>query len=306
MACTFDIGVVVPLYNKEETVAQAVEALLAQTVRPAQIVVVNDGCTDRSVERLAPLRERIALLHQPNAGCSAARNSGIAELRTEWIALADADNVWHPDRLEHLRAFLVEHPEVDWVSGQYRALSAGTREETLPAWCGGDAVLGYFEQVEDTRGLNCADTLVMRRSLFEEIGGFPPRLRCHEVTFMYLALALRRPHMGFLGRPSVAVYLGTPGSLYDEQRGRVEPLLAYCAELVMLERQFAPAPAYLRKLIVATLEESLFFAHRRGDYETMREVVREYGEWLRPPVRWKARVRCGLARLGRLPARAAS
>jgi glycosyltransferase involved in cell wall biosynthesis len=299
-----DLGIVVPLYNKEDTVAQAVGALLDQTVPPAQVVVVNDGSTDASVARLSHLAHNINLVHKANAGCAAARNTGIGHIRTEWVAFADADDVWYPERIEKIRAFLAQHPDVDWLSGQYRAIYADGREEIVPAWGQGDAVLTYFDHADGWTGLHCPETLVIRRDLLEEVGRFSGRLRCYEVTLMYCALALRRPRMGFLAEPTLDFYYGTPSSLYDERRACVETLCAYAEELLALESRFTPTPPYLRKLITETFEEALYFAHRRGQDEVMRYILREYGTWLRRPVRWKTQLRCGLARL-RTPLRVA-
>ncbi len=106
MAETMDVGVVVPLYNKAASVRQSVERLLDQSVRPARVVVVDDGSSDGGGARLDPLAERLTLVRQPNAGPSAARNRGASLLRTEWVAFADADNLWDVRRLERVRAFL--------------------------------------------------------------------------------------------------------------------------------------------------------------------------------------------------------
>jgi hypothetical protein len=294
----FDLGIVVPLYNKEATAARAVAALLEQTVPPAQVVVVNDGSTDRSVESLAPLAGRITLRHQPNAGPGAARNTGIAQLGTTWVAFADADNVWHPRRVEMLRDFVHRHPDVDWLAGQYQACLADGRQEVRPPWRGDHAVLPYFEQVLGWTGLHCSETLVARRSLLEDTGGFHKRLRCYEITLLFLQLALRRPHLGFLARPSADVYLDTPGSLFQTRGQHVDALLAYVEELLILARRHAPAPAFIHRLISETLEEGLYSARCRGDHEMQRCIVREYAPWLRRRVRWKARLRWGFARLG--------
>lgn len=299
-----DIGVVMPLYNKEQTVAQAVAALLEQTVAPAQVVIVDDGCTDDSVEQLRPFAERIQLVHKVNGGCAAARNTGIGHVTTEWVAFADADDVWYPDRLQKVSEFLEDHPEVDWLSGRYCARWSDGREEMLPAWDEDDAVLEYFDHADGWTGLHCPETLVVRRDLLEEVGRFSGRLRCYEVTLMYVALALRRPQMGFIAAPTLDFYYGTPSSLYDQRRCCVETLCAYAEELLALERRFAPVPRYHKKLITETFEEALYFAHRQRQDEIVRYILREYGPWLRTRVRWKAQLRHGLALLRR-PERAA-
>lgn len=95
------ISVVIPLYNKETWVRRTIESVLAQTLPPEEIIIVDDGSTDGSVATVAKLAdERIRLIQQPNAGVSAARNRG-AELSTSpWIAFVDADDWWERDFLQ--------------------------------------------------------------------------------------------------------------------------------------------------------------------------------------------------------------
>src|SRR5262249_27922944 len=116
MAERFDLGIVVPLYNKRATVRRSVARLLEQTRPPAQVVVVDDGSTDGSPDELALLAGPHTLLRQANAGPSAARNRGVAELRTEWVGFSDADDLWTLDRAERLGDFLSRHPGVDWLT----------------------------------------------------------------------------------------------------------------------------------------------------------------------------------------------
>jgi glycosyltransferase involved in cell wall biosynthesis len=293
----FDLGVVVPLYNKADSVARTVEALLEQSVKPARIVVVDDGSTDASADQLRRFARHITLRSQANAGPSAARNAGLAELHTEWVAIADADNVWQPGRVEHLRDFLTAHSRIDWATGQYAAHLPEGRHETRPAWSEGDAALGYFEHVEQFYGLHCSETLVARRSLVNEVGGFDPQLRCYEITLMYLQLALRRPTMGFLARPTADVFLDTPTSLFAARRRQLGGLLDYAAALRKVQFDLAPTPPFVHRLIADAVDECLYFAQQEGQYELMRRILREYGPWLRRGVRWKAQLRCGFARL---------
>src|SRR6266550_4530573 len=95
-----DISVVVPTYNGATLVADAVRSILSQTVPPREILVVDDGSTDDTPEVCAKFPAPVRYIRQPNGGVSAARNRGIAEARGDWIALADADDVWLPTKLE--------------------------------------------------------------------------------------------------------------------------------------------------------------------------------------------------------------
>src|SRR6185437_11144924 len=94
------VSVVIPTYNSGPLVTEAVESVLAQTLPAAEVLVVDDGSTDDTPERLAAYGERIRYLPQANQGVAAARNRGIREATGDLIAFLDADDVWHPRKLE--------------------------------------------------------------------------------------------------------------------------------------------------------------------------------------------------------------
>jgi glycosyltransferase involved in cell wall biosynthesis len=109
-------SVLVPAYNVEAYVGQAVESALSQTYLATQVIVVNDGSTDRTAEVLAPYLDRIVYVEQPNTGLAGARNRALREATGDYVALLDADDLWFPTRLEHMISYLEEHPEVGFVT----------------------------------------------------------------------------------------------------------------------------------------------------------------------------------------------
>jgi glycosyltransferase involved in cell wall biosynthesis len=94
------ISVVVPTYNGGEILIETLESALAQTHADREIIVVDDGSTDGTAERLGPYTGRIRYVRQENAGVAAARNHGVSLSRGDYIALLDADDIWHPQKLE--------------------------------------------------------------------------------------------------------------------------------------------------------------------------------------------------------------
>lgn len=105
-------SVVIPLYNKELSVKNTIQSVLNQTFQDFEIVIVNDGSTDRSVEVVEGFNDpRIRLIHQKNQGVSAARNKGIKEAKYEWIAFLDGDDLWKHNHLEEINKMKKLYPK---------------------------------------------------------------------------------------------------------------------------------------------------------------------------------------------------
>jgi glycosyltransferase involved in cell wall biosynthesis len=96
------IGVVIPAYNAAAFLPRCLESVFAQTFKPEEVIVVDDGSTDNTAALAAELGAKV--LSQPNGGISAARNTGIRNASCEWIALLDADDMWAPTKLERQAA----------------------------------------------------------------------------------------------------------------------------------------------------------------------------------------------------------
>lgn len=94
------ISVIIPTFNRASQVVRAVNSALAQTLKPFEVIVVDDGSTDETVERLRVFGDEIRYIFQENRGVSSARNRGILEARGEWIAFLDSDDTWHPEKLK--------------------------------------------------------------------------------------------------------------------------------------------------------------------------------------------------------------
>ena len=108
----FRITALVPMFNAEKYVAETIDAVLSQTLPPAEVVVVDDGSTDGSAGIVAGFGSRVRLITRPNGGVSAARNTGIAAAAHPWIAVCDADDVWLPCKLERQVDAIRRHPEI--------------------------------------------------------------------------------------------------------------------------------------------------------------------------------------------------
>jgi glycosyltransferase involved in cell wall biosynthesis len=162
------VSVIVPAYQAEAYLEEALESALAQDHRDVEVVVVDDGSTDRTAE--IALAHGVHVLRQPNRGPAAARNAGVAVARGAFITILDADDVWPTDRLSRQLTHLREHPEIDIVLGLTEVfLTPGQPPPAHdPRFAAGEQVAGH------------PATMLVRREVFEMVGTFDESLRLSE------------------------------------------------------------------------------------------------------------------------------
>lgn len=157
------ISVIIPAFNREAYVAEAIESALGQTCPPEEIVVVDDGSTDRTAEIARSFEKRVRCISQENLGCGAARNAGLKEARGSFIAFLDSDDVWLERKLEIQLAYLRAHPEIDMVFCRMKPfLSPEIDPAGVPKFDAREIVACN------------AQSLLTRRETFTKAGLFPP------------------------------------------------------------------------------------------------------------------------------------
>jgi glycosyltransferase involved in cell wall biosynthesis len=181
------VSVVIPTYNYARFVGAAVASALAQTYSACEVIVVDDGSTDDTRAVLAPWEGRIRYLYQENQGLSAARNTGILAAQGDYIALLDADDLWHSAKLEAQMRYLADHPEVGLL-----ACDRVTAEP--PPWPAVDLAPSLSARDITLEELVLAtrfgpSSAVIARRCFERVGYFDPVLRSAEDREMWLRIA---------------------------------------------------------------------------------------------------------------------
>ena len=181
-------SVIVPLYNKEREVESTLRSVLAQTYQPLEIVVVDDGSTDRSAEIVKSLGSPlIRLIRQSNAGECAARNRAMSEARGEWFALLDADDEWKPEFLEEVAAMIEEWPDCGIYSTAFDIVSpTGRVRGNCPTQRG---VVDNFWRESMTRYVTIPSATVLSRKAVEQLGGFPEGMKMGGDQWMWIKLA---------------------------------------------------------------------------------------------------------------------
>lgn len=171
------ISVIIPAYNQAEYVAEAVHSVLNQTCPDFELIVVNDGSTDQTAQVLAAIQDsRMRVVWQPNAGLSAARNTGVRQSTGPLLTFLDSDDYFYPDKLDVLSRYLDNHPEIGLVSGGVMIINQQGVPLKLQIERPAALDLPYFL----THNPFSACAIMLRRSWIDKVGMFDETLRACE------------------------------------------------------------------------------------------------------------------------------
>lgn len=214
------ISVVIPLYNKENFIRKALESVLNQSYQNLEIVVVNDGSTDRSLEEARSVNDsRIRFFSQKNAGVSAARNKGIKEAKGKYVAFLDADDMWHKAYLACIADLVAKYPNAKMFATCYNKLRDGNVLDITIRNLhieGEDGIMdNYFEVASCSEPPIWTSAVVIECNAILGIGGFPVGVKAGEDLLTWARLAIKYPIA--YSKKVMATYL-LPDSLVAVQR----------------------------------------------------------------------------------------
>lgn len=131
------ISVIIPSYNRRQYIGETIKSILGQTAPPEEIIVVDDGSSDRTVEYVRDTFPSVRCLAIPNSGPVVARIRGIEQARFDWIALCDSDDVWLPDMLERRQRMHAQHPDAVFSFSDFRMRPpSGPEPVSMFQWIG--------------------------------------------------------------------------------------------------------------------------------------------------------------------------
>ncbi len=192
------VSVVIPTFNRSTLLINAIESVLAQTYKDYEIIVIDDGSTDDTREKLRPYMERVRYFYQDNRGASAAQNKGIGVARGKWVSILASDDVWLPTKLENqLRAIATLGDEFGACFTD--CIYAGNPELKLSAFQqAGLNIRTEFGPLEDPTKYILGkylpffvQSLLVMRSLLEELGGFDEAMVLGEDVDLIFRLAFK-------------------------------------------------------------------------------------------------------------------
>lgn len=240
------ISVIIPTFNRAWALARAIDSVLAQTCAPKEVIVVDDGSTDRTPELLAAYGDRIRVLVQPNRGVSSARNLGIRHSRGEFIALLDSDDLWEPEKLACQAAFFTAHSEVMicqtqeiWIRNGVR-VNPGKKHKKLS---------GMIFEPSLHLCLVSPSAVMMKKRLFDIKGMFNERFAvCEDYDFWLRVSTDTSIHL--IDSPLTIKYGGHPDQLsrnHSQDRCRIAAILDLIRAGSLTKNQKAAAVAVLKE-----------------------------------------------------------
>lgn len=186
---TPQVSVIIPVYNGSRYIVQAVESVLSQTFTDLEIIVVDDGSSDRTHQVLQPYLDRIRYIYQENQGAAVARNRACELARGEFLAFLDADDYFLPKKLEKQIAFFDADPALDMVqTGWFMVDETGRELSAVKPWQQAPKLdLESFILYKCVR----PSAMMLRRKWWEKLGGFDSNLPPTEDLDLALRLALK-------------------------------------------------------------------------------------------------------------------
>jgi len=184
------ISVIIPAYNVEAFLGEAIESVLNQTHPVDEVIVVDDGSTDRTADIAESFGTPVYVLRQDNAGPSAARNHALDHAAGDFIAFLDADDLWEPQKLERQIAYLTAHPEVGSVASSFLKFGAVPYPQIVETVDAKLLRLGPIDFLSSTRVHQ--STLVCRRGVVRSIR-YPKHISDAEDTIYTALLRTQAP-----------------------------------------------------------------------------------------------------------------
>ena len=235
------ISVIIPAYNAERTILETITSVQQQTFSNFELIVINDGSTDRTLELLNTVTDsRLKIFSYSNGGLPTARNRGISRATAEFIAFLDADDLWTPDKLELQLAALEQHPEAgvaySWTSFMEEKEGSLSFKPCEPVFFEGNV---YANLLVGDFIYNGSNTLI-RSQAIESTGEFDPTLKSCEDWDYWLRLAARW-HFVVVPKHQI-LYRRSTGAMSS----KVEVMKQAC--IIVMEKAYQAAPPELQYL----------------------------------------------------------
>ncbi len=200
-------SIIIPLFNKSAHIEKCLQSVIDQTFREFVVIIVNDGSTDDSLDKINRFKvsklQSLQIINQANVGVSTARNNGVKEAKYDYIAFLDADDWWEPTYLEEMKNLIEAYPEAGVYSSNYYLVKSSIRRIAKigiePSFSQG--LINYCQVYAKTLAMPLwTGATVIHKRIFESENGFKPILRLGEDFDLWVRVALKHK-AAFLNKP---------------------------------------------------------------------------------------------------------
>jgi len=241
--------VVVPLYNKSDSIERCLKSILNQNFPANKIIIVNDGSTDDSASKLVRLAngasQELVIIEQDNKGVSAARNAGISFCESDYVCFLDADDEWTPDFLDKMRSLVRDYPSADLYCLAHSVFRNGKgfspKHGYPPGFRG--YLNDFFEASSKGSVANSSKVSVLRSALLS-LGGFPEGVTVGEDLFVWIKLALNG-RVACDATPAVIVH-----QEFDEHRESRASRVPYPIEYYSVRKEEIKGRPVLKRYLI--------------------------------------------------------
>lgn len=237
------ISVIIPAYNAEKTIAETIQSVQKQTFPNFELIVINDGSKDRTVEIVESIKdERLKIFSYENGGLPVARNRGISHATGDFIAFLDADDLWTADKLERQLMALEHNPEAGVAYSWTCFMDVDEQGKPLsflpsPKYSFAGNV---YEKLLVSDFIHSGSNTLIRRQAIDSTGEFDPTLKSCEDWDYWLRLS-NRWHFVVVPKHQI-LYRRTPGAMSSKVEVMKE------ASLIAMEKAYQAAPPELQYL----------------------------------------------------------
>ena len=209
------LSVVIPLYNKKQTVCRAVSSVLNQTYRDFELIIVDDGSVDGSIDIVKSNFDdcRIRYISQDNLGVSSARNNGVKNSVGEWVFFLDADDIWLPSYLAEMYGVIERNPDANMVGcasfGAYIYSSLVHTDRMIDKFYNKESRVNFFENMDIMSHIGATG---IKKDSFWAVGGFDLKISNNEDILLMAKLALGNNYF-YLGKMLHVYMLDVPGQV---------------------------------------------------------------------------------------------
>ncbi len=304
------ISVIVPVFNGSQFIGDALKSIDVQTRKPSELIIIIDGCTDDSLEAVQGALLKLAftfpvtVLETENQGQSAARNLGVRSSSGVLLAFLDQDDAWHPLHLELLCEQFSTTPDLGWSYSDFDEID----QRGLVITRGYIKHHGMLHPKNSIDQLLSADNMVLpaasvlRRSAFDEVGGFDPRLRGYEDDDLFIRMFQAGWVAHFTEKPLLSYRVHTGGSSGNNsfRASRMiffDKLIAHFSDDYQMHRLYI-TDLLIPRMVASTVAE-YSFALRTKRYDEARSIADSVRTLMSAKSKITVRQRLGISLLRR-------